>query len=129
VIESAPSAACQTVGSLEAGNPGLDPGAEVAQLAINPATLDHVFDRQAVPLVGGYAAAARRNGRIQIARTIIRLVFEACAAAHRGLSERADQKAAPAQRRACFPREGRAPRCPGCCPQLCGGIRESGSFP
>ena len=35
VIESAPGTACQTIGSLEAGNPGLDPRAEVAQLAIN----------------------------------------------------------------------------------------------
>ena len=37
VIEPAPGTACQAVGSLEAGNPGLDPGAEIAQLAINPA--------------------------------------------------------------------------------------------
>ena len=47
VIEPAPSAAGQTIGALQAGDPGLDPGAEVAQLAIDPAALDHVFDRQA----------------------------------------------------------------------------------
>ena len=39
VIEPAPGAACQTVCPLEAGDPGLDPGAEVAQLAIDPAAL------------------------------------------------------------------------------------------
>src|ERR1700687_1041574 len=53
VIEAAPGAACQTVGSLEAGDPGLNAGAEVAQLAIDPAALDHVFDGQAALLVEG----------------------------------------------------------------------------
>src|SRR4051795_1364907 len=60
VIEPAPSTACQTVGSLEAGNPGLDPGAEVAQLAINPAALDYVVDGQAALLVEGDIGDAER---------------------------------------------------------------------
>src|SRR5689334_12916456 len=62
MIEPAPRAACQTVGSLEAGDPGLDPGAEIAQLAINPAALDHVFDRQAALLVEGDIGDAARLG-------------------------------------------------------------------
>src|SRR5204863_6820873 len=62
MIEPAPGAACQAVGSLEAGNPGLDPGAEIAQLAINPAALDHVFDRQAALLVEGDIGDAARFG-------------------------------------------------------------------
>src|SRR5438132_3009233 len=62
VIEPAPGTACQAVGSLEAGNPGLDPGAEVAQLAINPAALDHVFDRQAALLVEGDIGDTARLG-------------------------------------------------------------------
>ena len=51
-----------TVRSLEAGDPGLDPGAEVAQLAIDPAALDHVFDRQAALLVEGDILDAARLG-------------------------------------------------------------------
>jgi hypothetical protein len=66
VIQPAPSAACQTVGSLEAGDPGLDPGAEVAQLAIDPAALDHVFDREAALLVEGDILDAARLGRCEI---------------------------------------------------------------
>jgi hypothetical protein len=42
--------------------PVLDPGAEVAQLAINPAALGHVFDRQAALLVEGYIGDAARLG-------------------------------------------------------------------
>src|SRR5690348_10923780 len=62
VIEPAPGTACQAVGSLEAGNPGLDPGAEIAQLAINPAALDHVLDCQAALLVEGDIGDAERLG-------------------------------------------------------------------
>src|SRR5205823_14239861 len=62
MIEPAPGTACQAVGSLEAGNPGLDPGAEIAQLAINPAALDHVFDGQAALLVEGDIGNAERLG-------------------------------------------------------------------
>jgi hypothetical protein len=36
VVEPAPGAACCAIGSFEAGDPGLDPGAKVAQPAINP---------------------------------------------------------------------------------------------
>jgi hypothetical protein len=56
------SAAGQTIGSLQAGDPGLDPGAEVARLAIDPAALDHVFDRQAALLVEGDILDAARLG-------------------------------------------------------------------
>src|SRR5438552_2327502 len=66
VIEAAPGAAGQTVGSLEAGDPGLDPGAEVAQLAIDPAALDYVFDRQAALFVKGDILDAARLGRCEI---------------------------------------------------------------
>src|SRR6202040_1120923 len=66
MIEPAPGAARQTVGSIEAGDPGLDPGAEVAQLAIDPAALDHVFDRQATLLVEGDIRDAARLGRCEI---------------------------------------------------------------
>src|SRR5438309_1329576 len=61
MIEPAPGAAGQTIGSLEAGDPGLDPGAKVAQLAIDPAALDHVFDRQAAPLALGEDALDQRQ--------------------------------------------------------------------
>src|SRR4029077_17570896 len=66
VIEPAPSAACQTVGSFEARDPGLDPGAEVPQLAIDPAALDHVSARQAALLVEGDIAHAARLGGFEI---------------------------------------------------------------
>src|SRR6266853_3708246 len=66
VIEPAPSAACQTVGSFEARDPGLDPGAEVPQLAIDPAALDHVLDREAALLVEGDIAHAARLGGFEI---------------------------------------------------------------
>src|SRR5207244_10462016 len=66
VIEAAPGAAGQTVGSLEAGDPGLDPGAEVAQLAIDPAALDHVFARPAALFVKGDILDAARLGRCEI---------------------------------------------------------------
>src|SRR6185436_6680502 len=44
VVETAPRAAGQAVGPLQAGDASLDPGAEVAQLAINPAAAYHVGD-------------------------------------------------------------------------------------
>src|SRR5215207_4041102 len=43
VVEPAPGAAGQAVGPLEAGDTSLDPGPEVAQLAVDPAAADHVF--------------------------------------------------------------------------------------
>ena len=46
VIEPTPGAAGQAVGPLEAGDAGLDAGAEVAQPAIDPTAADHVFNRQ-----------------------------------------------------------------------------------
>src|SRR5271166_5265576 len=53
VVEPAPGATCETVAALEAGDAGLDPGTEVAQPAIDPAALDHVFDSDAALLVEG----------------------------------------------------------------------------
>src|SRR5207247_6399318 len=46
--------------------PGLAPGAEVAQLAIDPAALDYVFDRQAALFVKGDILDAARLGRCEI---------------------------------------------------------------
>src|SRR5215207_6023196 len=51
VAEPAPSAAGQAVGALQAGDVGLDAGAEVSELAIDPAALDHVLDCEAAFLV------------------------------------------------------------------------------
>src|SRR5271170_4748336 len=39
VVEPAPGAACSAIGAFEAGDAGLDPGAEVAQPAIDPGLL------------------------------------------------------------------------------------------
>src|SRR5260370_2141699 len=66
VFESAPGGACQTLGWLEAGDPGLDAGAEVGQLAIAPAALDHVFDGQAALLVEGDIADTVGLSRCEI---------------------------------------------------------------
>src|SRR5215831_13477591 len=51
VREPAPGAATQAEGSLQARDVGFDAGAEVAQLAIDPVALDHVFDREPARLV------------------------------------------------------------------------------
>src|SRR5215212_2798707 len=56
VVEPAPGAAGQPVGPLEAGDAGLDPGPEVAQPAIDPAAVDHIFDAEAALLVKGHVA-------------------------------------------------------------------------
>src|SRR5215208_8186127 len=56
VVEPAPGAAGQAVGPLEAGDTRLDAGAEVAQLAIDPAAADHVFGAEAALLVKGHVA-------------------------------------------------------------------------
>ncbi len=40
--EPAPAAARQPAGTLEAGDARFDPGAEVSQLPVDPAALDHV---------------------------------------------------------------------------------------
>src|SRR4051794_10273661 len=65
VVEPAPGAAGQAVGPLEAGDAGLDPGPEVAQLAIDPAAADHVFDAEAALLVKGHVAHPARLRAIQ----------------------------------------------------------------
>src|SRR3954469_24222133 len=69
VVEPAPGAAGQAVGPLEAGDAGLDAGAEVAQLAIDPAAADHVFDRKAALLVEGHVAHPARLCLAQIIAT------------------------------------------------------------
>src|SRR3954451_14535607 len=66
VVEPAPSAAGKAVGPLEAGDTGLDAGPEGAQLAINPAAADHIFDAEAALLVKGPVAHAARLRAIQV---------------------------------------------------------------
>ena len=51
MVEAAPSAACGAIGALEAGDTGLDAGAEVAQPAVHPRALDHVGNGDAALLV------------------------------------------------------------------------------
>jgi len=51
MVEAAPSAACGAIGALEAGDAGLDPGAEVAQPAVHPRAFDHVGNGDAALLV------------------------------------------------------------------------------
>src|SRR5690348_5741666 len=50
----------------EARDPGLDPGAEVAQPAINPGALDHVGDGDAALLVEGDIGDAAGLGRGEV---------------------------------------------------------------
>src|SRR5215210_6039078 len=69
VVEPAPRAAGQAVGPLEAGDAGLDAGAEVAQLAIHPAALHHVLDGEAAFLVEGHIADAHRLALRQVVAT------------------------------------------------------------
>jgi hypothetical protein len=56
----------QAVGALEARDIGLDTGAEVAELAIDPAASDHVLDPEAAPLVEGELAHAAGLGLAQV---------------------------------------------------------------
>src|ERR1044072_1725940 len=60
VVETAPRATGQAVGPLEARDASLDPGREVAQLAIDPAAADHVLDLEPALLVEGHVAHAAR---------------------------------------------------------------------
>src|SRR3954451_2648493 len=66
VVEPAQGAAGKAVGPLKAGDAGLDAGAEVAQLAIDPAAADHVFDAEAALLVKGHVAHPARLRAIQV---------------------------------------------------------------
>src|SRR5271170_638185 len=66
VIEPAPSAACSPIGAFEAGDAGLDPGAEVAQPAINPRALDHIGNGDAALLVEGDVLHAARRRLVEI---------------------------------------------------------------
>src|SRR3954452_21872767 len=67
VVEPAPRAAGQAVGPLEAGNARLDPGAEVAQLAIQPPAADHVLDLEPALLVEGHV---RHPARLRPAQVV-----------------------------------------------------------
>src|SRR4029453_8798241 len=69
VVEPAPGAAGQAVGPLEAGKAGLDPGPEVAQLAIDPAAADHVFDLEAALLAERHVVHAARLRPAQVIAT------------------------------------------------------------
>ena len=51
--EPAPRAACRATGALEAGDAGLDPGAEVAPPAVYPGAFDPVGNGDAAFLVEG----------------------------------------------------------------------------
>src|SRR6476660_3212547 len=66
VVEAAPRAAAQAVGPLETGNARLDPGPEVAQLAIRPAAAHHVFDLEPALLVEGHVRYPTRLRSAQI---------------------------------------------------------------
>src|SRR4051794_21258363 len=66
VVEPGAGAGGQAVGPLEGGDAGLDPGPEVAQLAIDPAAADHVFDAEAALLVKGHVAHPARLRAIQV---------------------------------------------------------------
>jgi outer membrane lipoprotein SlyB len=66
VGEAAPGAARQAIGALQARDARLDAGAEVPQLAIDPAAPDHVLDAQAGLLVEGHVADAAGLGLIEI---------------------------------------------------------------
>src|SRR5215218_9661057 len=66
VVEPAPGAAGQAVGPLEAGDTSLDPGPEVAQLAVDPAAADHVFGAEAALLVKGHVVHAARLRPVQV---------------------------------------------------------------
>src|ERR1044072_9412373 len=69
VVEPAPGAAGQTVGPLEAGDTGLDPGPEVAQLAVDPAAADHDCHAEAALLVKGHVAHPACLRAIQVLAT------------------------------------------------------------
>src|SRR6266851_6940073 len=66
VVEPAPGAACRAVGTFETGNPGLDAGAEVAQLAVDPRAFGHILDRDAARFVEGDILDAAGLGLIEI---------------------------------------------------------------
>src|SRR5690348_2790956 len=66
VVEPAPGAAGSAIGTFETGDSGLDPGAEVAQPAINPRALDHVGHGDAALLVKGDILHAARLGLFEI---------------------------------------------------------------
>jgi len=54
VAEAAPGAAGTTVGALEAGDAGVDAGAEAAQLARDPSAFDPVRHQSALFVEDGY---------------------------------------------------------------------------
>ena len=66
MVEAAPGAACGAIGALEAGDAGLDPGAEVAQPAVHPRAFDHVGNGDAGLLVEGNIGDAAGLGGSEI---------------------------------------------------------------
>src|SRR5215207_2608077 len=68
-LRTARRATREAVGALQAGDAGLNAGAEVAQLAIHPAALHHVLDGEAAFLVEGYVADAHRLALRQVVAT------------------------------------------------------------
>src|SRR5580704_1808384 len=66
VVEPAPSAARQAEAALYPRDAGFDTGAEVAELAIDPTALDHVFDAQAGLLVEGHVVDPASLGLAEI---------------------------------------------------------------
>ena len=67
--QSAPGAARQAVSALEAGDARLDAGAEISQLAVDPAAFDHVFDGEAGLFVEGHIAHAAGFGPTEVVET------------------------------------------------------------
>ncbi len=66
VVEPALGAAPQAISAFQARDTGLDTGAEVSELAIDPATLDHFFHLEATLFVEGHVADATGFGSTQI---------------------------------------------------------------
>ena len=66
MLKPAPSATGEPVGALQAGYARLDAGAEVAELAVDPTALHHIFDAKAALLVEGHVADATGLRLIEI---------------------------------------------------------------
>ena len=66
MLKPAPSATGEPVGALKTGYARLDAGAEVAELAVDPAALDHIFDAKAALFVEGHVADATGLSLIEI---------------------------------------------------------------
>ena len=58
MIQPAPGAAGEPIGTLQAGDAGLDAGAKIAQFAVDPAAFDHILDGEAALFVEGHITDA-----------------------------------------------------------------------